>query len=186
MAAAARQLAADFLSTIVYLAVYLGTGRIELAVGVAVAAALVQLALMRSRGRAIDAMQWMSLALVLTLGGIALVTGDARIVLMKPALAHFAVGGVMLRRGWMTRYLPEIVRHRVPDSVIVASGYAWAALMGAIGAVLLAAALLLDFRTTAWLASAGAIGATAAAFLVQFLVFRASIRNSFAAERRAK
>jgi len=28
--------------------------------------------------------------------------------MVKPTIVHFAVAAVMLRRGWMLRYLPEI------------------------------------------------------------------------------
>ena len=57
-------------------------------------------------------MQWMSLGLVVVLGGATMLTQSPRFMMIKPTIVHFAVATVMLRRGWMLRYLPEIVRKR--------------------------------------------------------------------------
>ena len=54
-------------------------------------------------------------------------------MLAKPAIAHFAIGAIMLKRGWMLRYMPPIVTETIPEYV-TAAGYAWAALMFVIGA----------------------------------------------------
>ena len=73
-------------------------------------------------------MTWASLALVIVLGSATLLTHDPRFVLAKPAIGHFAIGAIMLKRGWMLRYLPPIVTETIPEYVTFA-GYAWAALM---------------------------------------------------------
>jgi len=54
-----------------------------------------------------------------------------------------------LRRGWMLRYLPDIVLRNVPEPTIVAAGYAWAGLLAALGLANLFVALRLDFATWA-------------------------------------
>ena len=78
-------------------------------------------------------MTWASLGLVIVLGGATLLTHDPRFVLAKPAIGHFAIGVIMLKRGWMLRYMPPIVTENIPEYVTVA-GYAWAALMFVLGA----------------------------------------------------
>src|SRR5204863_7544020 len=133
MRTALLQLGEDFLSTIVFLSIYLLTGNLHLAVGVSMAIGIGQFALLRWRGRTPDVMHWLSLALVVLLGGAALIANDSRFVMVKPSIAHFAVGVVMLRRGWMIRFLPPIVVNNVSASLLVALGYAWAGLMFAIG-----------------------------------------------------
>jgi len=41
-------------------------------------------------------------------------------------IAHFAIGAIMLKRGWMLRYMPPIVAETIPEYVTFA-GYDWAA-----------------------------------------------------------
>ncbi len=78
-------------------------------------------------------MTWASLGLVIVLGSATILTNDPRFVLAKPAIGHFAIGAIMLKRGWMLRYMPPIVAETIPEYVTFA-GFAWAALMFALGA----------------------------------------------------
>ena len=182
-----KQLFADFFSTIVFLVVWAATGNIYVATAVAIAGAIGQFALARHRGRALDVMSWASLALVLVLGGATILTRDPRFVMMKPSIAHFAIAAVMLRRGWMLRYLPPFVKEHVPASAIVAAGYCWAALMVALGLTNIAIAAMGDMRLWAWFVSVGAMGAKIAAFGLQYLIFRSIIyRKVRAALREAQ
>jgi len=170
-----RQLLSDFLSAIVFLVVYGLSDNIYLATAAAVGVAAAQVAIMKSRGQPIDAMQWLVLGLVLVLGAATLITSDSRFIMVKPSIIHCAVGAVMLRRGWMIRYLPPIARDNLPESVMVTAGYAWAALMFALGFVNLVIATGFSFRVWAWFITFGAIGAKIAAFLIQYAVFRTII-----------
>jgi len=72
------------------------------------------------------------------------------------------------------RYLPPIARDNIPERLLVGTGYAWAALMFALGALNIVIAVTLPFRVGAWFVSIGAIGAKIVAFLVQYVIFRAS------------
>src|SRR5690349_12477777 len=83
------RLGTDFLSTIVFLLVYLATDSIVLATSVAIASAIGQMIHARLRGRTLGFMAWASLALVVVLGSATLLTHDPRFVLAKPAIAHF-------------------------------------------------------------------------------------------------
>ena len=56
--------------------------------------------------------------------------------------AIFAIGCVMLKRGWMARYLPPIVARNVRARLLVFWGYAWAALMFVLAAANLSVAFL--------------------------------------------
>lgn len=175
MQTALRQLLSDFLSAIVFLVVYGLSDNIYLATAAAVGVAAAQIAIMKSRGQPIDAIQWLVLGLVLVLGAATLITSDSRFIMVKPSIIHCAVGAVMLRRGWMIRYLPPIARDNLPESVMVTAGYAWAALMFALGFVNLIIATGFSFRVWAWFITFGAIGAKVAAFLIQYAVFRTII-----------
>jgi intracellular septation protein A len=175
-----RQLLGDFLSAILFLVVYAVSGSLFAAAGIAVAAGLAQLAHLRLTRRRIEPMQWMSLGLVVVLGGATMLTQSPRFIMIKPTIVHFAVATVMLRRGWMLRYLPEIVVRNVPRPTIVAAGYAWAALLAALGLANLFIALRFDFATWAWFISVGSVGAKLAAFALQYGVFRAIVRQRIA------
>ena len=126
------KLATDFFSTIVFLAVYLITDNVLLATGVAIAGSVAQVIYAHIKGEPLGFMTYASLALVIVLGSATLLTNDPRFVLAKPAIAHFAIGAIMLKRGWMLRYMPPIVTETIPEYVTFA-GYAWAALMFALG-----------------------------------------------------
>jgi intracellular septation protein len=177
MGSALRHLAEDFVSTIVFLVLFVASGNLALAVGCAFAAGIGQLALMRWRGKPMDLMQASSLALVVAFGAAALITADSRFMMAKPSVIHFAVGAVMLRPGWMSRYMPPIVRQNVPPNVLLVSGYAWATLMFALGLTNLYVAATFSVAAWAWFISVGAVGAKVVAFLVQFLVLRGFIRR---------
>jgi len=175
MQTALRQLLSDFLSAIVFLVVYGVSDNIYLATAAAVGVAAAQFLFMKLTGRPIDAMQWMVLGLVLVLGAATFITSDSRFIMVKPSIIHCAVGAVMLRRGWMIRYLPPIARDNLPESIMVTAGYAWAALMFVLGLANLIIATGFSFRVWAWFITFGAIGAKVAAFLIQYAVFRTII-----------
>jgi intracellular septation protein A len=165
------RLAQDFLSTIVFLAVYLITDNVVLATAVAIAGAVGQVIYSRIKGQSLGYMAWASLGLVIVLGSATLLTHDPRFVLAKPAIGHFAVGMIMLKRGWMLRYLPPIVTENIPEYVTVA-GYAWAALMFVLGLGTIAVAATGDMKLWTIYVSVVLIGAKIAAFAVQYAAFR--------------
>jgi intracellular septation protein A len=176
------RLATDFFSTIVFLALYLITGDVLLATGVAIAGAVAQVIYSRIKGQQLTFMTYASLALVIVLGSATLLTNDPRFVLAKPSIAHFAIGAIMLKRGWMLRYMPPIVSETVPEYVTIA-GYAWAALMFALGAGVIAVASTGDMKLWALYVSVVAIGAKVAAFAVQYVAFRVLVTNRIRAAR---
>src|SRR6202046_4974344 len=157
------KLAIDFFSTIVFIAVHLITDNVLLATGVAIAGAIAQVIYSHIKGRPLGFMTWASLALVIVLGCATLLTSDPRFVLAKPAIAHFAIGAIMLKRGWMLRYMPPIVTETIPEYVTVA-GYAWAALMFALGLGTIAVASTGDLKLWGFYVSVVAFGAKAVAF----------------------
>jgi len=177
MKRALRQLLGDLLSAILFLLVYGLSGNLFAAAAIAVAAGMAQLARIWLTRRRVEPMQWMSLGLVVVLGGATMLTQSPRFLMVKPTIVHLAVATVMLRRGWMVRYLPEIVRQNVPESTIVAAGYAWAALLAALGLTNLIIALRFDFVTWAWFVSVGSVGAKLAVFALQYGIFRVIMRQ---------
>ena len=176
------RLGTDFLSAIVFLTLYLTTGNVVLATSVAIAGAVAQVVYSRVKGQPLGFMTYASLGLVMVLGSATLLTNDPRFVLAKPSIAHFAIGAIMLKRGWMLRYVPPIVSETIPEYVTIA-GYAWAALMFALGAGTIAVASTGDLKLWALYVSVVLIGAKLTAFAVQYVVFRVLITNRIRAAR---
>src|SRR5882724_7807596 len=157
------RLASDFLSTILFLALYFATDNVVLATSVAIAGAVAQVIYARVKGTPLSFMTYASLGLVIVLGGATLLTHDPRFVLAKPSIAHFAIGAIMLKRGWMLRYLPPIVTETIPEYVTIA-GYAWAALMFLLGAGTIAVAMTGDMKLWTFYVTVVLVGAKIAAF----------------------
>jgi intracellular septation protein len=176
------RLGSDFLSTIVFLVIYLATDNVVLATSVAIAGAIAQVIHARVKGRELGFMTWASLALVIVLGTVTILTRDPRFVLAKPSIAHFAIGTIMLKRGWMLRYMPQIAVDTIPDYITIA-GYAWAALMFVLGAGTIAVALTGDLKLWAFYVSFVAIGAKVLAFAIQYVAFRLLITGRIRAAR---
>src|SRR5258708_6862901 len=173
-----------FPSAIVFLVIYLVPANVVLATSVAIAGAIAQAIRARLTGKELGFMSWASLGLVIVLGSVTILTRDPRFVLAKPSIAHFAIGTIMLKRGWMLRYVPPIVVATIPEYVTVA-GYAWAALMFALGAGTIAAAATGDLKLWAFYVSFVLIGAKLLAFAIQYVVFRQTIFSRVRAARVA-
>jgi len=184
MQTAVRQLLWDFLTAIVFLVAYGLSDNLYLATATAVAAGVAQFVVIWLQGRSVDSMQWLALGLVLVLGLATLITQDSRFIMVKPSIIHAAIGVVMLRPGWMIRYLPPIARDNLPESLMIKSGYAWAALMLGLAALNLVIATAFEFRVWAWFISFAAVGAKVVAFLAQYVVFRTVIRRKLRRDRR--
>jgi intracellular septation protein A len=178
------KLAADFFSTILFLAIYLATDNVLLATGVAIAGAIAQVIYSRIKGKPLGYMTYASLALVIVLGSATLLTNDPRFVLAKPAIGHFAIGAIMLKRGWLLRYLPAIVTDNIPEYVTLA-GYAWAALMFVLGAGTIGVAMTGDMKLWTFYVTVVLVGAKIAAFAIQYVAFRLLVGSRIRAAARA-
>jgi intracellular septation protein A len=178
------KLGADFFSTILFVAIYLATDNVLLATGVAIAGAIAQVIYSRVKGKPLGYMTYASLALVIVLGSATLLTHDPRFVLAKPAIGHFAIGAIMLKRGWLLRYLPAIVTETIPEYVTVA-GYAWAALMFVLGAGTIGIAMTGDMKLWTFYVTVVLVGAKIAAFAIQYVAFRLLIGSRIRAAARA-
>jgi intracellular septation protein A len=141
-----KPLAGDFLSTIIFIAIYEVTGNIILGTSLGIATGIAQFLWLKSRKQKIELMQWASLILVIVLGTATILTRDPRFVMLKPSIAGFAVAGVMLQRGWQMRYLPPIAKENAPEGFLVMWGYLWSAMYFVTSAVNLYIALRLGTK----------------------------------------
>jgi intracellular septation protein len=161
----------DMASTFFFLVLYLLTHNITLSVVLGMALGVAQIGWQFARKLPIDTMQWMSLFLVLGSGVATLLTRDPRFVMVKPSVIYLIVGIVMLKPGWMNRYLPPVAIEIVPDIAVI-FGYVWAALM--FFSAVLNLLVALNFSVVTWSASMSiyAIVSKAALFLIQYATMR--------------
>src|SRR5438445_7938992 len=179
------RLASDFFSTIVFLTLYLITDNVVLATSVAIAGAVAQVIYSRVKGKPLGFMTYASVGLVIVLGSATLLTHDPRFVLAKPAIGHFAIGAIMLKRGWMLRYMPPIVAETIPEYVTFA-GYAWAALCFVLAAGTIGVAMTGDMKLWTFYVTVVLVGAKIAAFAIQYMAFRVLVGSRLrAAAQRA-
>ena len=178
------RLGTDFLSAIVFLVLYLATGNVVLATTVAIAGAMAQVIYSRIKGKPLGFMTYASLGLVIVLGAATILTNDPRFVLAKPSIAHFAIGLIMLKRGWMLRYVPPVVVETIPEYV-TAAGYGWAGLMFVLGLGTIAVALTGDIRLWTIYVSVVLVAAKVAAFAIQYVAFRLLVTGRIRAARAA-
>ena len=163
----ARLLVSDLASMILFLVVLLATKDLILAVALGVGLGVLQLGWLLVRRQKIDAMQWLSIGLVVVSGVATMLTSDARFVMLKPSVIYCIVGAYMLRPGWLNRYLPPIAVQTVSDMAYI-YGFVWAGLMFASAALNIVLALLLDPVTWSATMSIWGIASKVVLFLIQY------------------
>jgi intracellular septation protein len=176
---AGKLLFLDMAATLLFLVLYLLTNNLALSVVLGMALGIAQIGWQLARRKPIDTMQWMSLFLVLGAGTVTLLTHDPRFVMIKPSVIYIIVGVVMLKRGWMNRYLPPVAIELVPD-VAVIFGYVWSGLMFFSAALNVIVAL--NFSVVTWSVAMSIYGI--ASKTVLFLIGYATMRTIAVARRR--
>jgi intracellular septation protein len=183
---AAKPLVLDLISTLVFVALSAITHNVILATVVAMAAGGARVVWLRMKGERVNAMQWMSLGLVVVFGAATLFTNDPRFMMGKPTIIYILVGAAMLERGWMLPYLPPAAREHLEESVMIGWGYVWAGLMFATAALNAFFALATSLEVWSAFIAIFPAASKAALFAVQYLSIRAlAIRNARAREALA-
>ncbi|WP_289298204.1 septation protein IspZ [uncultured Reyranella sp.] len=170
---ASKVLLLDLASTLLFLGVYVATGNLFLAVGLGMALGLAQIGWQLFHKEPVEALQWLSLLIILASGSATFLTDDPLFVMLKPTVIYVIVGLVMLKRGWMNRYLPPIARATVPDLGIT-FGYVWAGLMFFSAILNIVLALALDVTSWAAVKSVWAIGSKVGLFGIQYAIMKST------------
>ncbi len=178
---AGKLLLLDMASTFFFLVLYLLTHNITLSVVLGMALGVTQIGWQFARKKPIDTMQWMSLFLVLGAGTATLLTNDPRFVMIKPSVIYTIVGIVMLKPGWMNRYLPPVAIEIVPDIAFI-FGYVWAGLM--FFSAVLNLVVALNYSVVTWSAVMSVYAIVSKAVL--FLIAYATMRTIGVRRRRAR
>lgn len=170
---ASKVLLLDLASTLLFLGVYVLTDNLFLAVALGMALGLGQIGWQLWHKQPVEALQWLSLVIILASGTATFLTNDPLFIMLKPTIVYVVVGLVMLKRGWMNRYLPPIARATVPDLGIT-FGYVWAGLMFFSAVLNIVLALTLDVTTWAAVKSVWAIGSKIGLFGIQYAIMKST------------
>jgi intracellular septation protein A len=138
---AARPLANDLLSSLLFAALIALNVDRQVATLVAIAFGIGHVGLWLLLRKPVAPLQWASLALVLTFGAASLLFHDVRFLMAKPTLIYLILTVMMLKRGWMLRYMPPAAVGHGEGPMIV-FGYVWAGLMALTGVANLVVAVM--------------------------------------------
>ncbi len=171
LAIAGRAILLDLASTLFFLALYALTRNVVLAVALGMGLAGGQIAWRLMRRQPVDALQWISLLIIAAGGGATLFTRNPVFVMLKPTAIYLLVAAAMLKKGWMTRYMPERALRSMPDLIVI-SGYAWAGLMVFSAALNLVLALTCSVIVWGTVMGTWGIASKAALFFGQYAVMK--------------
>jgi intracellular septation protein A len=134
------------------------------------------------RRQPVEALQWLSLVQILAAGTATILTDNATLMMLKPSVLSVILGVVMLKRGWMTRYISPDTAKLVGD-IATRFGFASAWLMFFTAALNLGLALTLDTKTWSIVMSLWGTGSNIALSLTQYAVMsRIARRRDVAAK----
>ncbi len=169
-----RTLLADLGAGLLFFAVLLITEDIYRATAAGILFGLLQAGWTAWRRRKLEPMQWVGTGLVVLMGGATILFHDPRFVMFKPTIFFTYHGLVMLKPGWMYRYLPQpretpsVEVTRLRRRYVVAAGIVYAVVTLAMGATNTALALLTSQKT--W-AAFNAVGPVAVYTVLGGLMF---------------
>jgi intracellular septation protein len=129
-----------------------GEAPVLLATVVVIAATLAQVLILKLRGKKVDTLLWVSLVLVVVLGGLTIWFHSETFIKWKPTLLYwvmagaFLLGPVLFGKNLLRLLLGEQLQ--LPDPVWQRLNWAWVGFFGAMGALNLWVAY--TFSTDAW------------------------------------
>ncbi len=166
----------DLGSTLLFYACFAITNDSRLAAVMGMALALGQIVSAKVRSRPIALLQQASIALVFVVGALTLITNDPRFVLIKTTLVYGIIGGCMLKRNWMARYIPTIAATHLPKRLLGWFEKAWAILLLGTGGLNLALVLAINSGRAAQIMAIWVIASKVALFAIQYVWCRAVAR----------
>jgi len=150
---------------------------IILATAVGIVATVLQIGYLLVRGRKVDGMLWLSLAVIVVMGGATIYFHDENFIKWKPTILYWVFAVVLLvaqvgfRKNLMRKGMEAQIK--LPEAVWDRVGYAWIGFMAAMGALnLIMAFVVFKNNTSAWVSFKmfGATGLFFAFVVIQTLM----------------
>jgi intracellular septation protein len=102
---------------------------IMLATAVGIVATVLQIVYLMARGRKVDGMLWLSLGVIVVMGGLTIYFHDENFIKWKPTILYFAFALALLvaQLGFRTNLMRKVMEEQVklPDPVWARVGYSW-------------------------------------------------------------
>lgn len=140
----------DFLPIILFFAAYKTAG-IYIATGVAIVATVLQIGWLRWRTGKTEPMQWLSLGVIVLLGGATLLAHSETFIKWKPTVLYWLMGGALgvgqlMGRNFLRTLLGA--QMSLPDEAWRVMNWSWTGFFALMGALNLWVAF--NFSTDAW------------------------------------
>ena len=130
-----RTLLSDLSAGLLFFAVLLLTNDIYKATAAGIILGLGLAAWSWIKTRRIEPMQWLGLGLVVVMGGATILFHDPRFVMFKPTVFFAYNGLVMLKPGWMYRYLKRASTANPPPPAVAHARRRYVEVVGVVYAV---------------------------------------------------
>ena len=141
----------DFFPIILFFVAFKAWG-IYVATGVAIVATIAQIAYIHFKHGKVEPMQWVSLALILVLGGLTLVLHDKRFIMWKPTVLYWLLGAGFLISDLAFRKNPIKAmmgkQIELPERLWAKLTFAWSGFFAFMGALNLFVAF--NFSEAVW------------------------------------
>ncbi len=128
----------DLLPVLLFFGAYWLTRDMFAATGVAIAATVVMVAWAWYKHRKVDTMQWISLGLIVVLGGATLLLHDKHFIMWKPTVLYWVMGGGLLISDFAGKNGLRLMMGQqisMPDPVWRKLTWAWCGFFGFMGAL---------------------------------------------------
>jgi intracellular septation protein len=157
---------------------------IMLATAVGIVATVLQIVYLLVRGRKVDGMLWLSLGVIVVMGGLTIYFHDENFIKWKPTILFFAFALALLvaQLGFRTNLMRKVMEEQVklPESVWARVGYAWIGFFLFQGVLnLVMAFVVFKGNTSAWVSYKmfGATGLFFAFVVIQTLMLSKHIQE---------
>jgi intracellular septation protein len=157
---------------------------IMLATAVGIVATVLQIAYLIARGRKVDGMLWLSLGVIVVMGGLTIYFHDENFIKWKPTILYFAFALALLvaQVGFRTNLMRKVMEEQVklPESVWARVGFAWILFFVFQGLLnLVMAFVVFKGNTSAWVSYKmfGATGLFFAFVVIQTLMLSKHIQE---------
>ncbi|MES1999532.1 MAG: septation protein A [Pseudomonadota bacterium] len=141
----------DFFPILLFFIAY-KFGGIYVATGVAIAASFVQIGWVMARGKKVEPMMWISLAIIVFFGGATLLLHNETFIKWKPTVLYWLFAVILLGGAWLFKknFIRVMMEKQVslPDSVWNNLNLSWAAFFIVMGIANLYVAY--NFSTDDW------------------------------------
>lgn len=124
------------------------------ATAVAIAAGIGQIVWLKARGKAIEAMHWINLTIIVVFGGATLLLHDDTFIKWKPTVLYWLFAGILLGGKWIfgRNLIQKVMGSQIalPDSIWTKLNLSWALFFIVSGALNLYVAFSGSFTESQW------------------------------------